>query len=94
VIDPSRHLDGFRPIPLLALHNEGDQMVPLAVQKGFLDRLAGHYREQGADPGLIRLHTFADSGAPAEHAGFGRHANEAKNIQLGFLVEHLRPEKP
>jgi dienelactone hydrolase len=88
-IDPSKHLDGFRPIPLLALHNEGDAMVPVSIQRAFLARLGDHYSTRGADPGLIELHTFSDTGAPMEHAGFGRHANDAKNLQLAFLERVL-----
>jgi dienelactone hydrolase len=88
-IDTASHLDGFRPIPLLALHNEGDELVPFEVQRGFLDRLKARYAQAGADPGLIRLHTFKDTGAPGEHAGFGRHAAEAKNLQVEFLTTHL-----
>ncbi|RMH25731.1 MAG: hypothetical protein D6692_10365 [Planctomycetota bacterium] len=88
-IDASRWLHGFRPIPLLALHNEGDKLVPIEVQRRFLDRLRAHYMKAGADPDLIRLEVFRDSGAPQEHSGFGRHANEAKNIQLAFLRLHL-----
>lgn len=88
-IDPSKHLDSFRPIPLLALHNEGDEMVPVSIQRSFLARLRDHYQSQGADPDLIELRTFTDTGAPQEHAGFGRHANEAKNVQLAFLERIL-----
>lgn len=88
-IDSASRLDGFRPIPLLALHNEGDRMVPFELQRAFLDRLREHYRDRGADPGMIRLRTFTETGAPEEHAGFGRHANDAKNIQLAFLEETL-----
>jgi hypothetical protein len=88
-IDPSKHLDSFRPIPLLALHNEGDEMVPVSIQRSFLARLRDHYQSQGADPDLIELRTFTDTGAPQEHAGFGRHANEAKNVQVAFLERIL-----
>ena len=88
-IDPSKHLDGFRPIPLLALHNEGDAMVPVSIQRAFLARLRDHYSARGAEPCLIELHTFSDTGAPMEHAGFGRHANDAKNLQLAFLERRV-----
>lgn len=84
-IDPIEHLEGFAPIPLLALHNTGDQMVPLAGQEKFLEALRAHYAARGADPGLIRLETFSDTGAPMEHSGFGRRANDAKNMQLEFI---------
>jgi dienelactone hydrolase len=90
-IDTARHLAGFRPIPLLALHNEGDALVPVGVQRAFLDRLRDHYRAEGADPDLVRLHTFAETGAPQEHAGFGRFGNEAKNLQVEFLTGVLGP---
>lgn len=84
-LDPIEHLDGFRPLPLLALHNEGDEMVHIGGQRRFLDALREHYKNRGADPGLIRLETFTDTGAPMEHIGFGRHANDAKNLQLDFI---------
>ncbi len=84
-VDPIEHLDGFRPIPILALHNEGDEMVPIETQRAFLDRLRVHYREMGADEQSITLHTFRETGAPGEHAGFGRMAHDAKNLQLEFL---------
>lgn len=84
-VDPIQHLDHFRPVPLLALHNEGDEMVPVAGQRLFLDRLRKHYQDQGADPEMIILKTFSETGAPQEHAGFGKYANDAKNIQLEFV---------
>lgn len=90
-IDASRHLSTFRPIPLLALHNEGDELVPLKIQQGFLEQLRARYTAAGTDPGLISLHTFRETGAPQEHAGFGRYGNDAKNLQLEFLIRHLRP---
>lgn len=93
-IDPARHLGTFRPIPLLALHATGDQMVPIAGMQGFLDALRARYAEQGADPAMIELRTFTDTGAPQEHAGFGRYGNDAKNAQVEFLVRHLRPAPP
>lgn len=84
-VDPLEHLDGFEPIPLLALHNEGDEMVPIDGQRRFLDALRTHYASRGADPSMVELHTFSETGAPGEHAGFGRHANDAKNLQLAFI---------
>ena len=83
--DPIELIDGFDPIPLLALHNEGDEMVPIGGQRLFLDTLRGHYHDADADPKLIELYTFTETGAPAEHAGFGRYANDAKNLQLEFI---------
>ena len=86
-VDPQERLEGFAPIPLLALHNEGDSMVPIAGQRVFLDELRGHYQSKQADPGLIELRTFENTGAPGEHAGFGKFANDAKNLQLAFLKD-------
>jgi dienelactone hydrolase len=85
-LDPMENLSGFRPIPVLALHNRGDEMVPFSSQKIFIDKLRAHYLSAEADPSAIELHTFEETGAPAEHAGFGRMANDAKNIQLEFLM--------
>ncbi|MCA9300141.1 MAG: alpha/beta fold hydrolase [Phycisphaerales bacterium] len=81
--DPRRHLEGFRPIPLLALHTVTDEVVPWPVQKVFLDDL------RQIDP-HVEVHTFESTGAPDEHAGFGRFANDAKNLQVEFLERHLR----
>lgn len=84
-VDAMQNLDGFRPIPLLALHNEGDEMVPIGGQRHFIEQLKAHYQSQNVDPELVELKTFVDSGAPGEHAGFGKFANDAKNLQLAFL---------
>lgn len=89
LVDPIQNLDGFEPLPLLALHNEGDEVVPVAVQRKFLDALGSSYESKGASPDLIELHTFSDTGAPQEHAGFGKHANDAKNMQLAFIQRVL-----
>lgn len=86
-VDPIEHLEGFDPIPLLVLHNEGDEMVPISGQRLFVDALRAHYAEHGADPDSISMKTFSETGAPQEHAGFGRHANDAKNIQLEFIKQ-------
>lgn len=90
-IDAGRRLDSFKPIPLLALHTEGDEMVPIEMQRAFLKSLGGHYRDKGASPDLISLHTFRDTGAPHEHAGFGRSGSEAKDLQVEFFKRVLRP---
>lgn len=84
-LDPMQNLGGFEPIPLLALHNMGDEMVPIGGQRLFLDALRAHYESRGAAPSLVELHTFSETGAPQEHAGFGRFANDAKNLQLEFI---------
>lgn len=88
-LDPMANLEGFRPIPLLALHSEADQIVPFVCMKRFLDALREHYSRRGSDPSLIELETWPKTGAPQEHVGFGRLSNEAKTMQTEFLKRHL-----
>lgn len=90
-LDPSQHLAGFRPLPLLALHSRADEIVPWRVQQGFLERLRTRYAEIGADPDLVQSRTWESTGAPQEHSGFGRVASEAKTVQNDFLAATLRP---
>lgn len=90
-VSAAAHLATFRPIPLLMLHSEADRMMPFAVARGFVERLRAHYRSAGADPSLIELLTWPETGAPEEHVGFGRVSNDAKNAQTAFLAEHLSP---
>ncbi len=90
-LDPMEHLEHWRPIPLLALHSESDQMVPWPPQRAFLERLRTHYEQAGADPALIDIHTWPNTGAPAEHVGFGKFAGEAIDLQTNFLTTHLIP---
>jgi len=88
-LDAGQNLEGFRPIPLLSLHSEKDMTVPWAVQSGFLEMLRERYRAEGAEPGLIESVTWEETGAPYEHAGFGRHSNDAKNAQTEFFSRTL-----
>lgn len=88
-IDPMAHLNHFEPLPLMAMHSEADELVPFAVQERFIERLREHYKAKGADPGMIELVTWPETGAPQEHLGFGRHAHEAKNTQVDFFKKHL-----
>jgi dienelactone hydrolase len=85
-LEAARWLAGFRPIPLLALHGEQDRIVPWPIQRAFLERLRERYAEAGADPALVQWKTWANTGAPEEHSGFGRFGNEAKNAQVEFLA--------
>lgn len=84
------NIDGWRPLPLLAMHSEADAVVPWTGQRAFLDALRKHYEAQGADPSMITAHTWPQTGAPSEHAGFGRFASDARTIQTEFLAGHLR----
>jgi alpha-beta hydrolase superfamily lysophospholipase len=88
-VDASRHLDTLEPIPLLVMHSEADEMVPWRVQERFLTRLREHFGARGASPDAVEVHTWPETGAPAEHLGFGRFSNEAKNLQTDFLARHL-----
>ncbi len=88
-LDPARHLDGWRPNPILFLHNELDRVVPLAAARAFVESLRERYRGAGAQAEIVELVTFPESGAPDEHAGFGRFSNDAKNLQTEFLKRHL-----
>lgn len=92
-LDPIEHLDTWRPIPLLVLHSESDRLVPWHAQQRFVDALRARYRSVGADPGLIEVTTWPETGAPEEHLGFGRFSNDAKNLQTEFLSRHLSPEE-
>jgi dienelactone hydrolase len=87
--DPRQHLETWRPIPLLVLHSEADRVVPIATVRSFVEALQQHYTATGADPAVIDLHTWPETGAAEEHAGFGRHANDAKNLQVDFFSRNL-----
>lgn len=88
-LDPSRHLAGWQPIPLLVLHAEEDQLIPVDLQRSFVERLRAHYAARGARTDLVELITFPPTGAEQEHIGFGRYAHQAKTAQTEFFVRHL-----
>lgn len=91
-VSAAANLDGFAPLPLLVLHSEADAIVPWPTQRGFLDGLRGHYARRHADPAWIEVMTWAETGAPFEHVGFGRFSNDAKAAQVGFLARTLHPD--
>lgn len=88
-LEPRTHLEAWRPIPLLALHSEKDAWIPVDGVRGFVEALRDHYRRHDADPELVRLQTWPETGAEFEHIGFGKVSNEAKNLQTAFLGEWL-----
>jgi len=88
-LDPSRHLGRWRPIPLLAIGATTDRVVAFETQERFIEDLREHYRDIGADPNLVELLAFTDTGAPSEHAGFGKFGNDAKNAATDFLRARL-----
>lgn len=91
-LNPARRIESWRPIPLLALHSELDEWVPVEAIRSFVAKLKNHYQSNGADASMVQLHTWDRTGAPAEHAGFGKVANEAKNLQVEFLARRLGVE--
>ena len=88
-LDPMQNLELWRPIPLLALHSEGDRVVPIEGMRAFIGVLRARYTERGAAADQVQLVTWPSTGAPAEHAGFGRFANDAKNAQTEFFAQRL-----
>ena len=85
-----QHLEGWGPIPLLALHSEADRLIPVSTMRRFVERLRERYAAAGADPGLVELKTWPSTGAPDEHIGFGRVSNDAKNLQTEFFRRTLQ----
>lgn len=89
-LEPSQHAGSWNPLPLLALHNRFDAWVPLRSQQAFFEAIRPRYAPPAGDPSSLELVVFEKSGAPQEHAGFGRFAAEAKDRLIGFLRHHLR----
>jgi pimeloyl-ACP methyl ester carboxylesterase len=83
--DPVTHLDGWREIPVQAFHSRLDEIMPVESQVEFIDALRARY----VDPGQIELVLFDETGAPAEHAGFGRLSAKVKNRQRDFFTRWL-----
>lgn len=84
-LDPIARASTWSPIPLLALHNAGDEWIPLAAQREFIEAI----RPRSADPSEVELVVYEKTGAPQEHAGFGRFAADAKDRLVAFLRRHL-----
>lgn len=80
------HLNAMRPLPMLVLHSEADEMVPWEAQQRYVEALRSHYTASGADAELVRVKTWLTTGAPREHIGFGTKSNEAKNLQTEFFA--------
>lgn len=89
-LNPIEHLDEWRPIPFLSMHSESDAWVPFEAIRSFSEALRRHYDSHDAAAIPTDLVSWPETGAPHEHMGFGRMANEAKNRQTEFLTEWLR----
>lgn len=85
-LDPVGRLDHWRQIPLLAIHSARDELVSIEGQRRFIEVLRDHY----TDPSLIEFIEYPETGAPAEHAHFGKMARDARERQLAFLTGHLK----
>jgi dipeptidyl aminopeptidase/acylaminoacyl peptidase len=85
-LEARSNLAGMSPVPMLVLHSEADEMVSWEAQRRFVEDLRGHYASRGADPGLVRIKTWPETGAPREHIGFGRVSHEAKTLQTEFFA--------
>lgn len=88
-LNPASHLDAWRPIPLLAMHSEADEWVPIDAIRRFSNTLSMRYKEAGLPDDWLTLKTWDRTGAPNEHAGFGKVAAEAKDIQVRWLERWL-----
>ncbi len=77
--------EGWRDIPLQAIHARADEWVSITGQEEFIEAL----RDRASDPDRIEFVIFDRTGAPAEHIGFGTFAAEAKDRQLAFLQRWL-----
>lgn len=91
-LDPMPHLANMHPIPLLLLSTTTDQMVPYAAVTSYIDSLRAHYAARGSLPALIEHRAWSNTGAPSEHAGFGKFGAEAKDVQVEFLRRQLLPQ--
>jgi alpha-beta hydrolase superfamily lysophospholipase len=89
-LDPAKNLEGWTPLPLLAMHSQRDEVVPLVGISTFIDSLHDLYVDRGVDPHLVRLVTWPETGALREHAGFGHRSGEARALLLEFLDLYLR----
>lgn len=85
-LNPIEHLDGWREIPFQAIHAAHDEWVNVEGQREFVDALRSRTRNAAE----IDFVVFAErTGAPYEHAGFGRVSAQAKDLQLEFWRRHL-----
>jgi len=85
--NPIKNLDGWREIPLQAIHARLDEWVSIEGQAAFIESLRSHYR----DPSVIEFVQYDRTGAPNEHQGFGTMASDAKDRQRDFLGRWLQP---
>lgn len=83
--DPIQHVEAWRPIPFQAIHTRADEWVDFDGQAAFVDAV----RERATAPAEVDFVIYDQTGAPNEHAGFGRFAADAKDRQRDFFGRHL-----
>lgn len=86
-LNPIVRLDGWREVPLQAIHARLDEWVAIEGQQAFIDALRARYR----DPSIVDFVVYEKTGAPSEHIGFGKMSADAKNRQRDFLQRWLIP---
>ncbi len=84
-LNPIDHLEQWREIPFQAIHAQFDEWVNINGQREFIDRIRSRY----IHPDWVEMVEFERTGAPFEHAGFGRLASIAKDRQMEFLERRL-----
>jgi hypothetical protein len=84
-MNPVDHLEHWREIPFLALHNSEDEWIPVDGQREFVEAV----RARATHPEAVQFHVYGPTGAPFEHAGFGRMASDAKERVTAFLTRSL-----
>ena len=84
-LDPIRHLERWRELPVLVVHSRRDQWVEFEGQLAFIEAL----RRQVDHPEWIEVMALEETGAPHEHLGFGHRTNEVKTREVDFLRTHL-----
>jgi dienelactone hydrolase len=88
-LNPIANIARWREIPFQAIHARLDSWVSFEGQAAFIEELQWHY----ADPELVEFVTYERTGAPFEHAGFGKMAADAKERQRAFFARWLLDAK-
>jgi dienelactone hydrolase len=86
-LNPIENLEGWREIPLQAIHAREDEWVSFDGQLAFINALQSRYRNSSS----IEFVEYDHTGAPGEHIGFGTMASDAKDRQRDFLKRWLNP---
>jgi hypothetical protein len=86
-LNPMKRLEEWREVPFQSINSKLDEWVSFEGQAEFIAALQARYR----DPARIDFVGYEQTGAPAEHIGFGRMAADAKDRQRAFLSRWLTP---